>query len=79
MDLQHWLGRATHAIQDCADTLGPYQPHPSLQVDDDRFASAFEEFTGRLKDNYPFFHPRYAGQMLKPHAPPRWSATSPPC
>ncbi|MGW3668743.1 pyridoxal phosphate-dependent decarboxylase family protein [Streptomyces sp. NPDC005141] len=69
MDLQHWLGRATHAIQDWANTFGPYQPHPSLQVDDDRFAGAFEELTGRLKDNYPFFHPHYAGQMLKPPHP----------
>ncbi|MFI1361208.1 pyridoxal phosphate-dependent decarboxylase family protein [Streptomyces sp. NPDC020898] len=69
MDLQHWLGRATHAIQEWVDTFGPYQPHPSLQVDDDRFAAAFEEFTGRLKDNYPFFHPSYVGQMLKPPHP----------
>ena len=69
MDLRHWLGRATHAIQDWADTFGPYQPHPSLQVDDDRFADAFELFTGRLKANYPFFHPHYAGQMLKPPHP----------
>jgi glutamate/tyrosine decarboxylase-like PLP-dependent enzyme len=69
VDLQHWLGRATHAIQDWADTFGAYEPHPSLQVDDDRFAAAFEEFTGRLKDNYPFFHPHYAGQMLKPPHP----------
>ncbi len=69
MDLQHWLGRATHAIQDWADTFGPYQPHPSLQIDDDRFATVFEEFTGRLKDNYPFFHPSYVGQMLKPPHP----------
>ncbi|MEW2045179.1 aminotransferase class I/II-fold pyridoxal phosphate-dependent enzyme [Streptomyces sp. NPDC005476] len=69
MDLQHWLGRATHAVQDWADTFGPYRPHPSLQVDDDRFADAFELLTGRLKDNYPFFHPRYAGQMLKPPHP----------
>ncbi|MGI5456433.1 pyridoxal phosphate-dependent decarboxylase family protein [Streptomyces sp. CA-249302] len=69
MDLQHWLGRATRAIQDWADTFGPYEPHPSLQVDDRQFAAAFEEFTGRLKDNYPFFHPHYAGQMLKPPHP----------
>jgi glutamate/tyrosine decarboxylase-like PLP-dependent enzyme len=38
-------------------------------VDDDRFAVAFGELTGRLKDNYPFFHPHYAGQMLKPPHP----------
>ncbi|MGW3493832.1 pyridoxal phosphate-dependent decarboxylase family protein [Streptomyces sp. NPDC001020] len=69
MDLQHWLGRATHAIQEWADTFGPYQPHSALQIDDDRFAAAFEEFTGRLQDNYPFFHPTYVGQMLKPPHP----------
>ncbi|MFI7400620.1 pyridoxal phosphate-dependent decarboxylase family protein [Streptomyces sp. NPDC049541] len=69
MDLQYWLGRATHAIQDWADTFGPHEPHPSLQVDDDRFASVFAGFTERLKDNYPFFHPHYAGQMLKPPHP----------
>ncbi|OIJ94870.1 pyridoxal phosphate-dependent decarboxylase family protein [Streptomyces colonosanans] len=69
MDLQHWLGRATHAIQQWADTFGPYQQHPSLQVDDELFAAVFEEFTGRLQDNYPFFHPSYAGQMLKPPHP----------
>ncbi|MGW2566224.1 pyridoxal phosphate-dependent decarboxylase family protein [Streptomyces sp. NPDC001537] len=69
MDLQYWLGRATHAIQDWADTFGPHRPHPSLQVDDDRFASVFAGFTERLKDNYPFFHPHYAGQMLKPPHP----------
>jgi glutamate/tyrosine decarboxylase-like PLP-dependent enzyme len=69
VDLQHWLGRATDAIQEWADAFGPYQPHPSIEVDNDRFAGAFAEFTGRLKDNYPFFHPRYAGQMLKPPHP----------
>ncbi|WP_340384437.1 aminotransferase class I/II-fold pyridoxal phosphate-dependent enzyme [Streptomyces sp. SS7] len=69
MDLQHWLGRGAQAIQDWADTFGPYDTHPSLHVDDDRFAVAFEELKGRLKDNYPFFHPHYAGQMLKPPHP----------
>jgi glutamate/tyrosine decarboxylase-like PLP-dependent enzyme len=69
VDLQHWLGRANDAIQQWADTFGPYEQHPSLLVDDDRFAAAFEELTTRLKENYPFFHPRYAGQMLKPPHP----------
>jgi len=32
--------------------------------------AAFAEFTERLADNYPFFHPRYAGQMLKPRTRP---------
>ena len=46
MDLQQWLGRATHAIQDWADTFGAYEPHPSLHVNDERFAAAFAELTG---------------------------------
>ncbi|UJV38666.1 MULTISPECIES: pyridoxal phosphate-dependent decarboxylase family protein [unclassified Streptomyces] len=69
MHLQRWLGRAAHAIQEWGDTFGPYQPHPSVLIDEDRFAAAFQDFTGRLKDNYPFFHPHYAGQMLKPPHP----------
>ncbi|MFD8813527.1 pyridoxal phosphate-dependent decarboxylase family protein, partial [Streptomyces sp. NPDC059627] len=69
MDLQRWLGRATDAIQEWADTFGPYRRHPSLDVTDDRFAPVFAEFTDRLRDNYPFFHPHYAGQMLKPPHP----------
>ncbi|TFE37111.1 aspartate aminotransferase family protein [Streptomyces sp. ICN441] len=69
MDLQHWLGRAATAVQEWADAFGPYQPHPSLSVDDARFSAAFGKFTERLKDNYPFFHPRFAGQMLKPPHP----------
>jgi glutamate/tyrosine decarboxylase-like PLP-dependent enzyme len=69
MDLRYWLDRAAQAIQEWTDTFGTCQPHPSLVVDDDRFAAAFTEFTFRLKDNYPFFHPHYAGQMLKPPHP----------
>src|SRR5438477_628857 len=30
---------------------------------------ALHALTGRLRDNYPFFHPDYAGQMLKPPHP----------
>ena len=31
--------------------------------------AVLEELTGRLADNYPYFHPLYAGQMLKPPHP----------
>src|SRR5262245_65521996 len=40
-----------------------------MLVSDERFAAAFGELTGRLRNNYPFFHPSYAGQMLKPPHP----------
>src|ERR671933_1682146 len=48
---------------------GPYQPHRALEVDPERLAAAWREYAKRLDDNYPFFHPRYAGQMLKPPHP----------
>ena len=69
MDLHRWLGEGLAAIGDWEQTFGPYQPHQSLQVSDERMAEVFGEFTGRLRDNYPFFHPEYAGQMLKPPHP----------
>src|SRR3954463_2166569 len=32
-------------------------------------AAVLDETAGRLADNYPYFHPLYAGQMLKPPHP----------
>ncbi len=69
MDLDHWLGRATGAVAEWQQAFGPYAAHPSVQVSDEEFGAAFGEFARRLTDNYPFFHPAYAGQMLKPPHP----------
>jgi glutamate/tyrosine decarboxylase-like PLP-dependent enzyme len=69
VDLGRWAGQAVAANQDWAAGFGPFTPHPSLEVSDERFGAAFAELTERLADNYPFFHPRYAGQMLKPPHP----------
>jgi glutamate/tyrosine decarboxylase-like PLP-dependent enzyme len=69
VDLERWVGQAVAANQEWAAGFGPFTPHPSLEVSDERFGTAFAEFTERLADNYPFFHPRYAGQMLKPPHP----------
>jgi glutamate/tyrosine decarboxylase-like PLP-dependent enzyme len=69
MDLQRWLGEAVAVNRDWAAGYGPYRVHPSLDVDDAHFAEVFGEFAERLKENYPFFHPRYVGQMLKPPHP----------
>ena len=69
MDRQDWLRRAAEAIARWEDGFAPFMPHPSLEVSDERFAAAFEVFTQRLRDNYPYFHPSYAGQMLKPPHP----------
>ena len=50
-------------------TYGEWEVHPSLHVDTDRVQSVFDELAERLDDNFPFFHPQYAGQMLKPPHP----------
>lgn len=49
--------------------FGPYPSHPSLAVDDTVLAEAFDRLWVRLGDNYPFGHPHYVGQMLKPPHP----------
>ncbi|MEE8305664.1 MAG: aminotransferase class I/II-fold pyridoxal phosphate-dependent enzyme [Gammaproteobacteria bacterium] len=36
---------------------------------DERAAQVLMEVADRLRDNYPYFHPLYAGQMLKPPHP----------
>jgi glutamate/tyrosine decarboxylase-like PLP-dependent enzyme len=69
MDLESWLGRAVQAVRSWQDEFGAFEPHPSLAVEPARFDAAFGELTGRLRDNYPYFHPFYAGQMLKPPHP----------
>jgi glutamate/tyrosine decarboxylase-like PLP-dependent enzyme len=69
VDLERWVGQAVAANQEWAAGFGAFTPHPSLEISDERFGAAFAEFTERLTDNYPFFHPRYAGQMLKPPHP----------
>ncbi|SCL32751.1 Glutamate or tyrosine decarboxylase [Micromonospora pallida] len=69
MDLKHWLARAVDAVDGWAAEFGSVAPHPSQVIDDSTFGAAFDEFTRRLRDNYPFFHPRYAGQMVRPPHP----------
>ena len=49
--------------------FGEYEPHPATVPDPERLAGAWEAFAQRMDDHYPFFHPRYAGQMLKPPNP----------
>jgi glutamate/tyrosine decarboxylase-like PLP-dependent enzyme len=69
VDVKRWLSDGVEAIHAWEGTFSPYERHPALRVSDDQFASAFAVFTERLRENYPFFHPSYAGQMLKPPHP----------
>ena len=63
------LHRALQHIEDWEQSWGAFDRHPSLGIDPDRLDAAFDAYLERLEGNYPFHHPRYAGQMLKPPHP----------
>jgi len=69
MDLGAYLDAARAFDRAFRARWEPVEPAPATEVDQARLAAAWEEYSGRLQDNYPFFHPRYAGQMLKPPHP----------
>ena len=69
MDVQGWLSRAVSAVERWEASFGPFRRHPSLHISEEAFAAAFDELAERLHANYPYFHPAYAGQMLKPPHP----------
>ncbi len=50
-------------------TWGEFVDDETLKVDPLLVDKVADEFAERMKENYPFFHPRYAGQMLKPPHP----------
>lgn len=68
-DLRAWLPRSVDAVDAWMSRFGPYPVHPSVEVDDARLGESFTLLAERLQDNYPFGHPRYVGQMLKPPHP----------
>src|SRR5438034_2642152 len=47
------------------ESLPAFEP----SLDEARVAAILGEVAERLRDNYPYFHPLYAGQMLKPPHP----------
>jgi len=65
-DLRIWLPRVVDAIEKWHAKFGEFQRHESLWQSDAEVAKALDALTERLTENYPFFHPHYIGQMLKP-------------
>ena len=57
------------AITELKDSYGAFEVHKSQQAELRRVQEVLAELTDRLDNNYPFFHPHYAGQMLKPPHP----------
>ncbi|HEU5457085.1 MAG TPA: aminotransferase class I/II-fold pyridoxal phosphate-dependent enzyme [Terracidiphilus sp.] len=63
------LAHATEALEARFASLPGFVPaHPSA-ANTEAMAAVLEEAARRLGDNYPYFHPLYAGQMLKPPHP----------
>jgi glutamate/tyrosine decarboxylase-like PLP-dependent enzyme len=59
------LSRATELLEREFSSLPAWQ----TTAIDDRMAGVLADVAHRLADNYPYFHPLYAGQMLKPPHP----------
>jgi glutamate/tyrosine decarboxylase-like PLP-dependent enzyme len=69
MELERWLSAAARAVADWQRGFGELESDESVRITDEQFEAAFRALAGRLTGNYPFFHPSYAGQMLKPPHP----------
>ncbi|HUX28606.1 MAG TPA: aminotransferase class I/II-fold pyridoxal phosphate-dependent enzyme [Terracidiphilus sp.] len=63
------LARATEALEAEFGSLPAFDPAPDTSYNPDSIAHVLEVVAHRLGDNYPYFHPLYAGQMLKPPHP----------
>ena len=59
------LGSALATLEKGAEALPAFTP----DVDEQAIAKVLSEVAVRMQDNYPYFHPQYAGQMLKPPHP----------
>src|SRR5579863_9370798 len=61
------LARATDQLEAEFAALPAFEAGPGPGVSE--LAAVLEETAHRLGENYPYFHPLYAGQMLKPPHP----------
>ncbi|HUN86313.1 MAG TPA: aminotransferase class I/II-fold pyridoxal phosphate-dependent enzyme [Terracidiphilus sp.] len=63
------LARATKVLEAEFGSLPEFSAATESGVDLEAMARVLEATAHRLGDNYPYFHPLYAGQMLKPPHP----------
>jgi glutamate/tyrosine decarboxylase-like PLP-dependent enzyme len=72
MDQSDFKQHFDHALAGMMDSFSrwePFEPDASIQVDSQQITEILAELTERLRADYPYFHPRYAGQTLKPPHP----------
>jgi glutamate/tyrosine decarboxylase-like PLP-dependent enzyme len=63
------LRRGIEAHSSWKTGWGNFSVDDTLTVPEPEAYAALDALSERLRDNYPFFHPDYAGQMLKPPHP----------
>ena len=71
---QRALQQALDSLETWKHSFGTWDIDPTLSVSETTVIKVFEELSNRLTGNYPFHHPIYAGQMLKPPHPVAWAA-----
>ncbi|CAN5790446.1 aminotransferase class V-fold PLP-dependent enzyme [soil metagenome] len=72
MDQSSFMRQFEQSLNHRADGFGrweDFEPDPTITVDRAAVSDVLRELNDRLKIDYPYFHPRYAGQMLKPPHP----------
>lgn len=66
---QESLGKLLEALKNLDQSFSNLPEFDSKAAGMERLAEVLTATAGRLQDNYPYFHPLYAGQMLKPPHP----------
>ena len=64
-----WLARATETLEAEFSSLPVYESGYEYGLDSAAAERVLQLAARRLGDNFPYFHPLYAGQMLKPPHP----------
>ena len=69
MNLSRVLAESLEKMAEWEGRWHPSAVDPALAIPAGRVQEVLDELLDRLRDNYPFHHPGYAGQMIKPPHP----------
>lgn len=68
------LDKGLESLRNWKESFGAWEQDSTLSVSDKKVEEVFSRLSQKLNCNYPFHHPVYAGQMLKPPHPVAWAA-----
>lgn len=71
---QDLLKNGLQSLKVWKDSFGAWNQDSTLTVPETKLENVFQKLSSRLQCNFPFHHPVYAGQMLKPPHPVSWAA-----